>query len=135
MLRRKKNYSEKKRILKDISRLRKNLIRIKEWFVGRSKKGKNKEKDLIDQKHGLRRKGLTLVMEERKQRKTAFGKGIWSIKVEHKRDAEWIAKAKEEMPSEKQNTVKIAKDNVKRKLKSMPDWNGGQDLIKSRVFR
>ena len=65
---------------------------------------------------------------------TAFGKGIWSIKVVHKRDAEWIEKAKEEIPPEKQNTMKIAKDNVKRKLKSMPDWKGGQDLIKSRVF-
>ena len=28
------------------------------------------------------------------------------------------------MPSEKQNTVKITKDDVKRKLKSMPDWKG-----------
>ena len=35
------------------------------------------------------------------------------------------------MPSEKQNTVKIAKDDVKRKLKSMPDWKGaGPDKIK-----
>ena len=33
---------------------------------------------------------------------TAFWKRIWSIKVEHKRDAEWIAKAKMKMPSEKQ---------------------------------
>ena len=28
------------------------------------------------------------------------------------------------MPSEKQNTVKISKDDVKRKLESMPDWKG-----------
>ena len=28
------------------------------------------------------------------------------------------------MSSEKQNTVKITKDDVKRKLKSMPDWIG-----------
>ena len=28
------------------------------------------------------------------------------------------------MLSEKQNTVKITKDDVKRKLKSMPDWKG-----------
>ena len=34
------------------------------------------------------------------------------------------------MPSEKQNTVKITKDDVKRKLKSMPDWKGaGPDKI------
>ena len=34
------------------------------------------------------------------------------------------------MPSEQQNTVKITKDDVKRKLKSMPDWNGaGPDKI------
>ena len=34
------------------------------------------------------------------------------------------------MLSEKQNTVKITKDNVKRKLKSVPDWKGaGPDKI------
>ena len=34
------------------------------------------------------------------------------------------------MPSEKQNTEKITKDDVKRKLKSMPDWRGaGPDKI------
>ena len=34
------------------------------------------------------------------------------------------------MPSEKQNTVNITKDDVKRKLKSMPDWKGaGPDKI------
>ena len=61
---------------------------------------------------------------------TAFWKGIWSTKVEHKRDAEWIDKAKEKMPSEKQNTVKITKDDVKIKLKSMPDWKeAGPDKI------
>ena len=47
---------------------------------------------------------------------------MWSTKVEHKRDAEWIDKANEKMLSEKQNTVKITKDDVKRKLRSMPDW-------------
>ena len=47
-----------------------------------------------------------------------------------KQDAEWIDKAKEKMPSEKQNTVKITKNDVKRKLKSMSDWNGaGPDKI------
>ena len=45
---------------------------------------------------------------------TAFWRGIWSKKVQHKRDAEWINKAKEKMPSEKQNTVKITKDDVRR---------------------
>ena len=34
-----------------------------------------------------------------------FGKGIWSTKVEHKRNAEWIDKASEKMPSEKQNAA------------------------------
>ena len=43
---------------------------------------------------------------------TAFWKGIWSTKVEHKPDAEWVDKAKEKMPSEKQDTVKITKDDV-----------------------
>ena len=30
------------------------------------------------------------------------------------------------MPSEKQNTVKITKDDIKRKLKSMPDWKAAR---------
>ena len=61
---------------------------------------------------------------------TAFWKEIWSTKVEHKRDAGWIGKVKEKMPSEKQNTVNITKDDVKRKLKSIPDWKGaGPDKI------
>ena len=34
------------------------------------------------------------------------------------------------MPFEEQNSVKITKDDVKRKLKSMPDWKGaGPDKI------
>ena len=34
------------------------------------------------------------------------------------------------MPSEKQNTVKINKDDVKRNLNIMPDWKGaGPDKI------
>ena len=165
--------------MRDISRFRKDLSRIEAWFAGRWKKDKNKEKDLLDQKYGLRRKGFTLVMEELKQRITAkatkvkrydnrikqfqdnrnfqtnqgrffkilegkeertkppnaedatpFWKGIWSIKVNHKRDAGWIGKAKEKIPPEKHNTVKITKDDVKRKLKSMPDWKGaGPDKI------
>ena len=134
----------KRRILTDISRLRKDLSRIEAWFAGRWKKDKKKEKDWLDQKYGLRRKGFTLVMEELKQRitakatkvkqydnmikqfqdnrnfetnqgrffknlegkeertkppnaedATAFWKGIWSTKVEHKQDSEWITKAKE----------------------------------------
>ena len=61
---------------------------------------------------------------------TTFWKRIWSKKVEHKRHAEWIDKAKEKMPYEKQNIVKITKDDVKRKLKSMPDWKeAGPDKI------
>ena len=61
---------------------------------------------------------------------TSFWKRIWSKKVEHKRHAEWIDKAKEKMPYEKQNIVKITKDDVKRKLKSMPDWKeAGADKI------
>ena len=47
-----------------------------------------------------------------------------------KQDAEWIDKAKEKMPSEKQNTVKITKNDVKRKLKSMSDWKGIKDFFK-----
>ena len=61
----------KRRILRDISRLRKNLSRIEAWFARKWKKDKNKEKNLLDQKYGLRRKGFTLVMEELKQRITS----------------------------------------------------------------
>ena len=61
----------KRRILTDISRLRKDLSRIEAWFAGRWKKDKKKEKDWLDQKYGLRRKGFTLVMEEQEQRITA----------------------------------------------------------------
>ena len=60
----------KRRILTDISRLRKDLSRIETWFAGRWEKDKKKEKDWLDQKYGLRRKAFTLVMEELKQRIT-----------------------------------------------------------------
>ena len=55
-----------KRILRDISRLRKYLSRIEASFTGRWKKNNNKRKDWLDQKYGLRRKGFTLVMEKLK---------------------------------------------------------------------
>ena len=60
----------KRRILTDICRLRKDLRRIEAWFAGRCKKDKYKEKNLLDKKYGLRRKGFTLVMEELKQYET-----------------------------------------------------------------
>ena len=40
------------------------------WFSGRWIKDKSKEKDLLDQKYGLRRKGFILLIEELKQRIT-----------------------------------------------------------------
>ena len=61
----------KRRILRDISRLRKDLSRIEAWFAERWKKDKKKEKGWLDHKYGRRRKGFTLVMEELKQRITA----------------------------------------------------------------
>ena len=64
---------------------------------------------------------------------TAFWKGIWSTKVEHKRKEEWIDKAKEKMPSEKQNTVKTTKHD-KRKLKSRPEWKGAGPGFLVRIF-
>ena len=67
----KKEPCWKRRILTDINRLRKDLSRIEAWFAGRWKKDKQKEKELLHQKYGLRRKGFTLVMEELKQRITA----------------------------------------------------------------
>ena len=56
----------KRRILRDISGLRKNLSRIEAWLVRRWKKDKKKGKDWLDEKYGLRRKRFTLVMEELK---------------------------------------------------------------------
>ena len=58
----------KRRILRDISRLRKDLSRIEAWF---GEKDKNKSKDWPDQNYGLRRKGFTFVMEELKEGITA----------------------------------------------------------------
>ena len=162
----------KRRILTDISRLRKDLSRIEAWFAGRWKKDKKKEKDWLDQKYGLRRKGFTLIMEELKQRitakatkvkqhdnkikqfqdnrnfqtnqgrffknlkgkeertkppnaddATAFLKGIWSTRFEQKQDANGLTKQKRRCHL-KNNTVKITKGDVKRRLKSMPDWKG-----------
>ena len=52
---------------------------------------------------------------------TASWKGIWSIKGEYKWDTKWIDKTKQKITSEKQNIVKITEDNIKRKLRSMPD--------------
>ena len=46
---------------------------------------------------------------------------FWRTKVKDNRDAEWIDKAKLKMLSEKQVTVKITKDDVKRKVKSVRD--------------
>ena len=41
-----------------------------------------------------------------------------------------LTKQKRRCYLKKQNTVKITKDDVKRKLKSMPDWRGaGPDKI------
>ena len=48
----KKEPFRKRRILRDISRLRKDLSRVEAWFAERWKKDKNKEKDLVDQKYG-----------------------------------------------------------------------------------
>ena len=53
----------KRRILRDISRLTEERSRIEAWFARRWKKDKEKEKDWIDQKYGLGRKGFTLVMD------------------------------------------------------------------------
>ena len=67
MQRRKKNLSGKEKSCRYLSRLRKDQSRIEAWFAGRWKNDKNKEKDWLDQKYGLRRKGFTLVIEELKQ--------------------------------------------------------------------
>ena len=43
-----------------------------------------------------------------------------------------LTKQKRRCYLKKQNTVKITKDDVKRKLKSMPDWKGaGPDKIQA----
>ena len=61
---------------------------------------------------------------------TKLWKGISSTSVKHKQDAEWINKSRE------QNAVKITKDEVTRKLKSMPHWKGaGPDKIQGFWFK
>ena len=61
----------KRRILSDTDILRKDLNRIETWFPGRWKKCNTKEKELLDQKYKLKRKGILLAMEELKQIITA----------------------------------------------------------------
>ena len=52
--------------------------------------------------------------------------------MEHKRDEKWIDREKEKMSSGKQNTVKITKNGVIRKLKPTPDWKeAGPDKIQN----
>ena len=51
-----------------------------------------------------------------------FWKGISSSSVEHKEDAECIDRTRGKIAFKKQNTVRITKDEVTRKLKSLPDW-------------
>ena len=58
----KKESFWKRKMLTNISRLRKDLSRVEAWFVGKWKKGKKKEKNWLDRKHGLRRKWFTLVI-------------------------------------------------------------------------
>ena len=78
----------------------------------------------------VKKRGHRILKPPNTEDATALWKGIWSTKVEHKRDAEWIGKAEEKMSSEKQNSVKITKDDVKRKLKSVPDCKeAGTDKI------
>ena len=64
--------------------------------------------------------------------KQHFGKEYGVKKIEQKRGTEWIDKANQKIPSEKQNTVKITKEDVKRKVKLIPEWKGeGPDKIQS----
>ena len=169
----------KRRIIGDISRLRKDLSRIEAWFGGRWKRGKKRDKDELDRKYKLKSKGFTLVMEELKQRITAkatkvkrydnrikqfqdnrdfrtnqgrffkrleggdertiqpnaaeatrFWNGIWGTNVSHNSEAEWITRAKESIKCEKQAAISITQEDVKGRLKSIPDWKGaGPDGI------
>ena len=102
----------------------------------------NRTKQFQDNRHFLPNQGRFFKNLEGKEERTkptnaedatAFWKGIWSTKVEHKRKEEWIDKAKEKMPSEKQNTVKTTKHD-KRKLKSMPEWKGAGPGFLVRIF-
>ena len=76
----KNETSWKRRVLRDISKLRKDLSRIEAWFSGRWKKDKSKVKDLLNQKYGLRRKGFTLVMEELKELKQKIAANATKVK-------------------------------------------------------
>ena len=58
----------KRRIMRDLERLRKDLGRIQAWFQGQWKKPKEGEKDKLNRRYRLREKGFRATMEEIKQR-------------------------------------------------------------------
>ena len=61
----------KRRINDDIQKLRKDISRIEEWFKGRWKNSKIKEKEDLDRRYKLKAKGFNTVIEELKQRVVA----------------------------------------------------------------
>ena len=64
---------------------------------------------------------------------TKYWKGICSTSVAQRQDAEWIDRIRENMTFERQNAVRITKDEVTRKLNQC-QIGKEEDLIRSKDF-
>ena len=51
-----------------------------------------------------------------------FESGIWSVKKEHNKEADWLSDLKEEMVKLEQQNVVINEDKVKKQCSKMPNW-------------
>ena len=61
---------------------------------------------------------------------TRFWTNIWGNKKNHNKEAEWIRHQKENMTELKQNNINITLEDVKERIKTMPNWKGaGPDKI------
>ena len=72
-----------------------------------------------------------------KDEATAFWRGIWSRPGEHKGDAEWIGRVKDEMSQvERQEDIVVGLDDVKGGIRRMTNWKApGPDGVQGFWFK
>lgn len=64
------------------------------------------------------------------EQSTEFWKNIWSIEVEHNRDAEWIREIKDNNRVERDTEFQVTLDMMKAQLSKVPNWKApGPDQI------
>ena len=51
-----------------------------------------------------------------------FWSGIWSLKKEHNKQADWLSDLKKEMVKLEQQNVVINEEKVKKQCRKMPNW-------------